>query len=230
MPDHTAPPRRTLAMILAGARPKTRILRAQDGTPVSIHDWTPPPIPEPLPSPGGEPVEIVGRAVERPAPTSGAPTSIEQPAAAGTPLVGSPAAGETVSGEIPVTNPQQPAQPLATPVTTEELADDEIIAATVVTMTPDFRFDPPEVRISAGEAVEWRNAGRSPQTVTGDPAFIRDDALVSLPDGAEAWDSGVVNSGQTALQVFEVPGEYRYASMPNAERGMSGIVIVEPAE
>ena len=165
---------------------------------------------------------MVGAAPPPEAPVSGAPTSIEQPSAAGTPGVGS---GTPVTGgEMPVTNPQQPAQPLATPVS----AESKVTPAVTVTITPQFTFDPAEVTIHVGEAVEWRNEGRSPQTVTDNPSLVNDDTLVSLPEGADPWDSNVLNHGATFIQVFTTPGEYRYVSLPQAANGMSGRVVVEP--
>ena len=192
-----------------------------DATPA----WAPPPIPQPLPDPAGTPPPIVGAEPEAEAPVSGAPTSLEQPSAAGT-----PGAGEgtpTTGGEVPATNPQQPAQPLATPVAAED-EEPEVTPAVTVVITPDFAFDPAEVTIRAGEAVEWRNEGRAPQTVTGDPGWAADNSLVTLPEGAEPWDSGILNFGDSFVQVFEVPGEYTYVSLPQEQNGMTGRVIVEP--
>jgi plastocyanin len=196
-------------------------VRAQDveATPV----WTPPPIPEPLPSSEGTPPPIVGEAPEADAPVSGAPTSIEQPSAAGTPGAGE--STPTTGGEFPATNPQQPAQPLATPVVEDE---PEVTPAVTVVLTGEFTFDPNEVTIRVGEAVEWRNEGRSPQTVTADPSLVQAEGVVILPEGAEPFDSAVINNGETFVHAFETPGEYQYVSLPQADNGMTGRVIVEP--
>ena len=208
---------------LAGTALLGQSVRAQEaqGTPA----WTPPPIPQPLPDPAGTPPPIVGAEPESEAPVSGAPTSLEQPSAAGIPGVGE--GTPTTGGEFPATNPQQPAQPIATPVVAEA-GEPEVTPAVTVVITPDFAFDPAEVRIRTGEAVEWRNEGRSPQTVTGDPGWAADNSLVTLPEGAEPWDSGVLNSGDSFVQVFEIPGEYSYVSLPQEQNGMTGRVIVEP--
>lgn len=204
---------------LAASAVVGRQVAAQEATP----EWTPPPIPEPLPDSAGTPPPIVGAEPDPEEPVSGAPTSIEQPAAAGTP---SPGDGTpTTGGEIAVTNPQQPAQPLATPVADVE---PEVEPAAIVTITPDFAFDPAEVTIRAGEAVQWRNEGRSPQTVTARPDWVGDESLVALPEGAEPFDSGVINHGDDFVHVFETAGEYVYVSLPKAEDGMTGRVIVEP--
>lgn len=223
--------------INASGKIQAEALAQAQATPTRGWDWTPPPIPEPLPPPGGTPPALVGAAphpapgsaedasagVEGPpeAPVSGAPTSIENPAAAGTPSAPS---GTPVGGENPVSNPQQPAQPLATPVAGEEAAPPP---SATVTLTPDFRFDPAEVTIRVGQSVEWRNAGRSPQTVTGDPARLREASLAAFPDGAQPWDSGVLNHGDTYVHRFDVAGDYAYASMPQAANGMTGRVVVQ---
>jgi len=223
--------RRVLSGIgsLAGTGSSTTRVEAQttEATPAAAtpaaSTWTPPPIPQPLPEPGGTPPPIVGAASQQGGPVSGAPTSIEQPGAAGTP--GATTGTPTTGGEFPVTNPQQPAQPLATPV---DAGNTEVTPAATVSLTPDFRFDPAEVRIHAGEAVEWRNEGRSPQTVTGNPGWAEDPSHVTLPEGAEPWDAGILNSGETFTQVFTTPGEYSYVSLPQESNGMIGRVIVEP--
>jgi plastocyanin len=203
---------------LASSSLFNRVAAAQEATP----EWTPPEIPQPLPDPEGTPPPIVGAESAAENPVSGAPTSIEQPSAAGRPGVGE--GTPTTGGEAPVTNPQQPAQPLATPVTGEQ----DVAPAATVIVTPDFQFDPQEVRIRAGEAVEWRNEGRAPQTVTGDPAWAGEGSLVMLPEGAEPWDAGIINYGDTVTHVFDVPGEYVYVSLPRQAEGMTGRVIVEP--
>ncbi len=208
------------AVAVLGARFFSPTARAQ-ADPAATPDptWTPPPIPQPLPTPGGTPVTPVGAA---PATESPAPANVDNPAAGGTPAAeASPIAPPA---ENPVAGPGEPAQPA-----TESDAATPVAAppATTVTLTPDFRFDPPEVRIRRGEAVRWVNAGRSPQTVTADPSRVADPSLVALPDGAEPWDSGVLNAGDDFERSFDTPGEYIYVSIPQAGNGMSGRVIVE---
>ncbi|MCA9878932.1 MAG: hypothetical protein KC442_14165 [Thermomicrobiales bacterium] len=99
--------------------------------------------------------------------------------------------------------------------------------AATVTLTPDFRFDPAQVTIRSGQAVQWINAGRSPQTVTGDPARVTDSAHVALPAGAAPWDSGVLNAGEPYVQIFAVPGDYTYVSIPQEQAGMTGHILVQ---
>ncbi|MCC6313090.1 MAG: hypothetical protein IT337_03690 [Thermomicrobiales bacterium] len=99
--------------------------------------------------------------------------------------------------------------------------------AATVKLTPDFAFDPAKVSIKKGQAVRWVNEGRSPQTVTGDPARVSDKSQVSLPDGAKPWDSGVLNSGAEFTQTFDVAGTYHYASMNTFPKVMTGEVDVQ---
>lgn len=210
------------AALIAGVglwrRPGAGVAARAQATPAATAAWTPPSIPQPLPSPGGTPPPLVGAAPTEAA----APVSIENPASGGTPEAGTPIAG----GEMPVTNPQEPAQPAATPAVAPDAAT-EAAPAAVVTLTADFRFDPAEVTVRVGQAVEWRNEGRSPQTVTADPARVEDPSHVALPAGAQPWDSGVLNAGDTFRYLFEVAGEYEYVSMPQEANGMLGRVIVQ---
>jgi plastocyanin len=94
-------------------------------------------------------------------------------------------------------------------------------------MTADRKFDPAQVTISRGQTVMWRNASRSPQTVTCNPAFASDASHVSLPSGAQAFDSGVVNINTSYSHTFDTPGDYQYLSLPFESQNMFGRVTVE---
>lgn len=90
-------------------------------------------------------------------------------------------------------------------------------------------FEPKSVTIHAGEAVLWKNTSLIWHTVTADPADAKRPEDVSLPAGAQAFDSGKVPAGDTYRQLFTVPGTYRYFCRPHELKGMIGEVIVKPA-
>jgi plastocyanin len=95
-----------------------------------------------------------------------------------------------------------------------------------VTVTANRTFEPPSITINAGDTVQWVNAGRAPQTVTGDPAKVQNKADSVLPSGAQPWDSGTINTGQTFAHRFDTPGEYTYTSLPAEGQGLVGRISV----
>lgn len=97
----------------------------------------------------------------------------------------------------------------------------------VVDMDSQLRFASAEVRIEAGQTVEWRNVSSFPHTVTADPEKAADMANVALPEGAEPFDSGRIAASGTFRQTFTEPGEYRYVCLVHEDNGMLGTVIVE---
>ena len=99
-------------------------------------------------------------------------------------------------------------------------------AAARVTITSAPGFDPPLVSVSRGQSVQWVNTGRSPQTVTDDPTRVSNPNSAVLPTGAQPWDSGVLNSGQTFTFVFNTPGDYTYTSLPDELQGLIGHITV----
>jgi plastocyanin len=96
-----------------------------------------------------------------------------------------------------------------------------------ITITPDRRFEPAQVTVNRGDAVQWVNTGRVPQTVTADPTRAQSTANVMLPAGAQPWDSGVLNAGQTFTQSFDTPGTYQYISLSGEQQGMVGQITVK---
>ena len=82
------------------------------------------------------------------------------------------------------------------------------------------------VTIRTGEAIEWVNLNRSPQTVTDDLAKVGAGGDAQLPSGASPIDSGVLNSGQSFIYRFDTPGTYTYTSLPGEQQGMLGRVVV----
>lgn len=97
-----------------------------------------------------------------------------------------------------------------------------------VEMNNQLRFTPATIRISVGETVTWRNTSDLPHTVTADASKAQDPSNVSLPDGAEPFDSGNLDPGEVFRYTFTEPGEYRYFCIPHEAAAMVGTVIVEP--
>lgn len=185
--------------------------------------YTPPPIPQPLPKPGGPIAQVVG-----PAPKQSAPASnTENPASGGaSPAApgGSPGATPAGASMVSNVNPGGPPQPATSPQASPAASPPPSAS---VTITPAFTFDPAQVTIKRGETVRWTNGGRAPQTVTADPARAKDKSHAALPGGAQPFDSGVLNAGAAFSHTFDVVGSYSYFSMPQEERGMLGSVVVQ---
>jgi len=102
--------------------------------------------------------------------------------------------------------------------------------AAVVEMTDLLAFEPETVTVTAGETVEWRNVSEVRHTVTADPAEAAYSGSAHLPEGAEPFDSGFVEPGDSWQHTFEVPGTYDYFCIPHEATGMRGTVVVEEAQ
>ncbi len=96
----------------------------------------------------------------------------------------------------------------------------------VVELNDKLRFVPTQITIKAGDTVEWRNIGSIRHTVTADPRRAPSSRNVELPDGAEAFDSGLMMGGQSFRHTFSEPGVYRYVCLPHERARMLGTVIV----
>ncbi|MGH2614163.1 MAG: cupredoxin domain-containing protein [Thermomicrobiales bacterium] len=133
------------------------------------------------------------------------------------PAIGAVAAQDAATAS-PAASPA--ASPVASPVT-----------ALTVTMTTQLRFDPQEVMIKRGETITWVNASPIPHTTTGDPSRnpVKETRpeLAQLPPGAEGWDSGLLNEGQSFSHTFTVVGEYKYFCIPHVLSGMLGTIAVQ---
>src|SRR3981081_1212062 len=84
--------------------------------------------------------------------------------------------------------------------------------AVVVKMTPERAFMPEKITIKVGQTVEWVNDDKTmPHEVTTDPNVASDPSNVSIPEGAEPFDSRLITSGKSFQRQFTIPGLYRYA-------------------
>ncbi len=99
--------------------------------------------------------------------------------------------------------------------------------AVVVQMTPERKFMPEKITIKVGQTVEWDNEDTTmPHEVTTDPNVASDPSNVSIPEGAEPFDSRLITSGKSFRRQFTTPGLYRYACPPHENDGMLGEVTV----
>jgi len=98
-------------------------------------------------------------------------------------------------------------------------------AVTVVKMGADHKFNPEKITIKAGQTVEWDNEEPNGiHQVTTDENIAADPGDVSNPDGAQAFDSKLMKTGQSFKHQFTVPGVYKYTCPPHENMGMSGQV------
>jgi plastocyanin len=102
---------------------------------------------------------------------------------------------------------------------------------TTVQMTDQFGFAPEDVTIAAGQSITWINASAIPHTTTGDPAknpvAQAHPEYAQLPTGAEPWDSGLLQPGESFTRTFTVPGTYVYFCIPHVLSGMLGTITVQ---
>ena len=99
--------------------------------------------------------------------------------------------------------------------------------AVVVKMTAERMFVPEKISIKVGQTVEWVNDDTTmTHEVTTDPNIASDPSDVSIPEGAQPFDSHLIPSGKTFRHQFTVPGLYRYACPPHENDGMLGDVTV----
>jgi plastocyanin len=96
----------------------------------------------------------------------------------------------------------------------------------VVSMTDALRFEPASLTIAKGTTVTWRNSSQTIHTVTDEPTKASNKADAALPSGAQPWDSGNLNPGQTFSHTFDTPGTYKYFCIPHEMAGMTGTIVV----
>jgi plastocyanin len=94
----------------------------------------------------------------------------------------------------------------------------------VIMMTDAFRFEPDNVTIHAGDAVEWRNVSHFNHIVTDDRTL--GDATIAA--GAHAFSSGEIALEASYRRVLSMPGKYRYFCIPQEGIGMLGQITVLP--
>jgi plastocyanin len=80
----------------------------------------------------------------------------------------------------------------------------------VIEIVNPHDYDPEEIRIVVGDTVRWVNNSDMPHTATGDPEQAREEASVSLPEGAEPWDSGYLVEPGDSFEVHDLISNARY--------------------
>ncbi|HET7104911.1 MAG TPA: plastocyanin/azurin family copper-binding protein, partial [Terracidiphilus sp.] len=89
-------------------------------------------------------------------------------------------------------------------------------------------FLPATITINAGEQVVWKNTSTYYHNVVNDPAKALNRVDISLPSGAVAFGSALLQPGATFYHTFDKPGTYRYVCVVHETGGMKGTVIVRP--
>lgn len=97
----------------------------------------------------------------------------------------------------------------------------------VVTMG-SMSFSPATITITAGEQVVWKNTSTYYHNVVDDPARAFRRVDVSVPSGATAFGSALLQPGATFYHTFDKPGTYHYVCTVHETGGMKATVIVKP--
>lgn len=139
------------------------------------------------------------------------------------------ACSSTPGTTSPTATISRPAAPPAVASPSASLAGSPSPATTsTVQMTDALKFEPASLTVPRGTTVTWRNTSTIAHTVTDDPSKAATKADSELPAGAQPWDSGNLNPGQTFTHTFDVPGTYKYFCQPHESAGMLGTIIVSP--
>ena len=93
-------------------------------------------------------------------------------------------------------------------------------------MTDALKFEPATLTVAKGTTVTWHNSSQTVHTVTDEPAKASKQDDAALPSGAQGWDSGNLNPGQTFSHTFDTPGTYKYFCIPHEMAGMTGTIVV----
>lgn len=89
------------------------------------------------------------------------------------------------------------------------------------------KFLPDKATIKAGQTIEWVNNAKTLHSVDGDPTMALKPSDVSLPPGAQPFDSGFMKPDATWDYTFKVPGTYKYTCVPHEKDGMNGEIVVK---
>ncbi len=97
-------------------------------------------------------------------------------------------------------------------------------------------FDPQQYEVTVGETVTWKNTSSKGHTVTAYGGQIPEDAAYFASGGFDSEDAaregwrerneGVLTTGDSYEQTFEVVGEYDYVCLPHEAGRMVGTIVV----
>jgi plastocyanin len=87
-------------------------------------------------------------------------------------------------------------------------------------------YEPATLTVSVGTTVQWKNDGQQVHDATDRRDAASRASDVAYPIGAEPFDSGPMQPGQTFSYTFTIPGTYQYICVPHEFGGMTGEVIV----
>ncbi|HEV7666808.1 MAG TPA: plastocyanin/azurin family copper-binding protein [Chloroflexota bacterium] len=100
------------------------------------------------------------------------------------------------------------------------------VAPVLLIMNDKDQFVPSMLSVPRGTTITWRNDDTDPHTITGDPAKSMPGMKMVLPNGAKAWDSGLIEAGQSFSVTLDTPGHYLYICTVHAGHGMIGTIDV----
>jgi plastocyanin len=100
-------------------------------------------------------------------------------------------------------------------------------ATPTIQMTNDNKFSPATLTVPKGMTVTWQNASTMVHSATDDPAKAVNKSDAALPAGAQPWDSGLIQPGQSWTHTFDVAGNYSYFCIPHETLGMLGKITVQ---
>lgn len=97
------------------------------------------------------------------------------------------------------------------------------------TQGSDYYFDPVGLYVEPGETITWKIV-TPPHTSTAYKKGNGPATVTRIPEGAKAWDSGVLSKdGATFQYTFTTKGTYDYFCTPHKSLGMvARIVVGEP--
>jgi plastocyanin len=105
--------------------------------------------------------------------------------------------------------------------------DKEEYQVNIILDQSEIHYTPATLTIPSGATVTWLNKSYYSQSATCDPQQAGDFKVVNLPQGAQAWDSGLLYPGQRFSKTFDTPGTYVYFSLPRLSPNTVGTIIVK---